>query len=112
MALTPFFGRGISAWDPWENNLFDPWLPISRVSYLHRQFAGTKERGSENRFSGEEYSVNKRGQFMRQFRLPENVNVDGISAKLENGVLTVNAPKTHPDAANGGYVKSIGIGST
>ncbi|GLJ27435.1 hypothetical protein SUGI_0538610 [Cryptomeria japonica] len=51
------------------------------------------------------------GRFMRQFCLPENVNVDGISAKLENGVLTMNAPKTQPDAANGGDVKSIDIGS-
>ena len=51
------------------------------------------------------------GRFMRQFRLPENVNVDSISAKLENGVLSVNVPKIKPDSASNGNgdVKSIDI---
>ncbi|MEO1172084.1 MAG: Hsp20/alpha crystallin family protein [Myxococcota bacterium] len=31
--------------------------------------------------------------FARQFRLPEDVNTDGISAKLDNGVLTLELPK-------------------
>jgi len=54
------------------------------------------------------------GRFMRQFRLPENVNSDGISAKLENGVLTVNAPKIKPEAvSNGdGDVRSIDISAS
>jgi HSP20 family molecular chaperone IbpA len=46
---------------------------------------------------------------MRQFRLPDNVNVDGISTKLENDVLTVNAPKIKPEAVSNGDVKSIYI---
>ena len=46
---------------------------------------------------------------MRQFRLPDNVKLDGISAKLENGVLTVNAPKIKPDIVSNGNVKSIDI---
>lgn len=33
------------------------------------------------------------GQFMRKFRLPENANLDHITAKVENGVLTVVVPK-------------------
>ncbi|XP_024532245.1 17.6 kDa class I heat shock protein-like [Selaginella moellendorffii] len=33
------------------------------------------------------------GSFMRKFRLPENANVDGIKAQVENGVLTVTVPK-------------------
>jgi len=52
------------------------------------------------------------GRFMRQFRLPENVNADGISAKLQNGVLTVKAPKTKPDAGSASDVKSIDISET
>ncbi|KAG5612476.1 hypothetical protein H5410_023757 [Solanum commersonii] len=35
----------------------------------------------------------RRGSFCRKFRLPENVNVEGISCVLENGGLTVNVPK-------------------
>jgi HSP20 family molecular chaperone IbpA len=46
---------------------------------------------------------------MRQFRLRDNVNVDGISTKLENDVLTVNAPKIKPEAVSIGDVKSIYI---
>ncbi|GLJ27437.1 hypothetical protein SUGI_0538630 [Cryptomeria japonica] len=162
MALTPFFGRGISAWDPWENSLFDQWLPISRVwdamdfsvptaaSSFSRDamaVANTRIDWKETpeahvftadlpedlkidlvekntlRISGERHKEQEEkmdqwhrverssGRFMRQFHLLENMNVDDISAKLENGVLTVNAPKTHPDAANGGDVKSIDIGS-
>jgi HSP20 family protein len=33
------------------------------------------------------------GKFMRKFRLPENTNLDRITAKVEDGVLTVVVPK-------------------
>jgi len=33
------------------------------------------------------------GQFMRKFRLPENANLDHITAKVDSGVLTVVVPK-------------------
>lgn len=49
------------------------------------------------------------GRFMRQFRLPDNVNADGISAKLENGVLTVNAPKIKAAIVSNGDAKPIEI---
>lgn len=52
------------------------------------------------------------GRFMRQFRLPDNVNADGISAKLENGVLTVNAPKIKPAVVSNGDVKPIEISAS
>lgn len=35
-------------------------------------------------------------KFMRKFRLPENANVSAISAKCENGVLTVKVEKKLP----------------
>lgn len=37
-----------------------------------------------------------RGAFMRKFRLPQNANPDQITAKVENGVLTINVPKSEP----------------
>ena len=33
------------------------------------------------------------GQFMRRFRLPEDTDLDRVTAKVENGVLTVTVPK-------------------
>ncbi|KAL3697058.1 hypothetical protein R1sor_011134 [Riccia sorocarpa] len=33
------------------------------------------------------------GKFHRQFRLPKNTKVEEISAKMENGVLTITVPK-------------------
>lgn len=32
--------------------------------------------------------------FMRKFRLPERVDINGISAGYENGVLTVSVPRS------------------
>ncbi|XP_040998897.1 18.1 kDa class I heat shock protein-like [Juglans microcarpa x Juglans regia] len=39
----------------------------------------------------------RRGSFVRRFRLPDNVNLNEITCKLENGVLTVQVPKKEPD---------------
>ncbi|KAL3530824.1 hypothetical protein ACH5RR_010146 [Cinchona calisaya] len=46
------------------------------------------------------------GKFMRRFRLPENVKMDKIRAGMENGVLTVTAPKEGVKKAD---VRSIEI---
>lgn len=46
------------------------------------------------------------GQFMRQFRLPENAKVDQVKAAMENGVLTVTVPKEEVKKAE---VKAIDI---
>jgi HSP20 family protein len=47
------------------------------------------------------------GQFMRKFRLPENANLDRVTAKVEDGVLTVVVPKEEKKAAQ---TRSIEIG--
>ncbi|GLJ07922.1 hypothetical protein SUGI_0077390 [Cryptomeria japonica] len=86
-------------------------LKIDLVERNTLRISGKRHKEQEEKTDQWHRVERSSGRFMRQFHLPENVNVDGISAKLENGVLTVNAPKTHPDAGNGGDVKSIDIGS-
>ncbi|KAI7840797.1 hypothetical protein COHA_005501 [Chlorella ohadii] len=57
------------------------------------------ERKEEKREGSEEEGGTLRversfGSFMRRFRLPDNVDVEGIKASTRDGVLTVTVPKT------------------
>ncbi|XP_059662030.1 17.3 kDa class II heat shock protein-like [Cornus florida] len=56
------------------------------------------ERKREEEKEGVKYVRMERrvGKFMRKFRLPENANVDAISAVCQDGVLTVSVQKLPP----------------
>lgn len=49
------------------------------------------------------------GRFMRKFRLPENADLEKITATAENGVLTVNVPKVKPPEVEKPKVVDIAI---
>lgn len=53
------------------------------------------EKKSELKQEGREYHRVERsyGKFERSFRLPHEVKSDAISAKYDNGILTVTVPK-------------------
>lgn len=49
-----------------------------------------------------------RGNFYRKFKLPENAEVERVSAAMEDGVLTVTVPKTNV-TVNKAHIMSIPI---
>ncbi|XVF29906.1 hypothetical protein REPUB_Repub16aG0010800 [Reevesia pubescens] len=62
------------------------------------QISGERSKEEENK-NDKWHSVERHhGSFVRQFRLPENVNSDDIQCSLENGVLTVVVPKTNVES--------------
>ncbi|MFY8138903.1 MAG: Hsp20/alpha crystallin family protein, partial [Flavobacteriales bacterium] len=60
---------------------------------------------------GEKYTKRefKTNAFRREFRLPNTLNVDAISAQYEGGVLFVNLPKLD-ETKHAELVKKIQVG--
>ncbi|KAI3514156.1 hypothetical protein L1887_12475 [Cichorium endivia] len=57
------------------------------------QISGERRREKEEKNDKWHRVERSSGNFVRQFRLPDNVKVDQVKAKMENGVLTVTVPK-------------------
>ncbi|XP_060197987.1 22.7 kDa class IV heat shock protein-like [Lycium barbarum] len=71
--------------------------------------SGERKKEEEIKKSDDHWHCVERsyGKFWRQFRLPENADVDTLKAKLENGVLTISFAKLSPDRIKGPKVVAI-----
>jgi HSP20 family protein len=67
-----------------------------RINLQNGALTVSGERSSEKTEEGEEYVRVERafGNFHRTFRLPDAVDPDSIEATYEDGVLSINVPKT------------------
>jgi len=52
------------------------------------------EKASEGRYTRREFHT---ADFERSFSLPKNTTRDGVSARYDNGILTVTVPKHEPE---------------
>lgn len=67
-----------------------------KISYQDNELVVSGERTNDRSGEGEEYVRVERsfGHFRRAFTLPRTVDEENISATYDNGVLTINVPKT------------------
>lgn len=70
------------------------------------QISGERTREHEEKNDKWHRVERSSGQFLRRFRLPDNVKVDQIKGTMENGVLTVTVPKAEEQKPQ---VKAIDI---
>lgn len=70
------------------------------------QISGERTREHEEKNDKWHRVERSSGQFVRRFRLPDNVKVDQIKGTMENGVLTVTVPKAEEQKPQ---VKAIDI---
>lgn len=79
-------------------------LELNKLTISFKQEENTEEQASA--YTRQEFSFQS---FERSFRLPKNVNTEGIAATYTDGILNVTLPKVEPKV-EAPTVKQIAIG--
>lgn len=69
------------------------------VAIEQKQEEKKEEEGCKTRYLRREFAYSS---YRQRYNLPEDVDKDGISARVENGILTVVMPKTKKEEAKAG----------
>lgn len=66
-----------------------------KLEVKEKNFVVSAEHQEEIKNEGEKYTKKEFSfqSFQRAFRLPENINTEGIKASYDNGVLVIDLPK-------------------
>lgn len=71
--------------------------------------SGERVSGGDGQSNDVVWSERRYGAFSRTLPLPENVKIDKMKARYENGVLTVTLPKVKPDSPEQGKTVNIPV---
>lgn len=98
----------------WENSPFgwNPWNPgVQHSSYLQENISktadgytiqllvpGIPKEDLNVEFQGDTLRIDRKGDYLRSYRLPQDANSEGISAELRDGILTLQVPLNKPPA--------------
>ncbi|XP_042757798.1 15.4 kDa class V heat shock protein isoform X2 [Lactuca sativa] len=94
----PFIPENYVRWDRWdetpESHIYSADIPGVRKEDIRVEIEDSKYLIIRTESADDMMIMAGRRSFLKKFRLPETIDVNGISAGYENGVLTITVPRS------------------